>query len=619
VGRNLVQVKLIMNSTVRLTLLCAATLFLLGLPATSSTKQNPKDSEIVQVEAYASHESIHPEGSFRIAIVADIKPGFHINSHNPTDQFLVPTVVRFDEEEGITLSPVSYPVPELKSFSFSTSKASVYDGKISIFSQGRLSNDIPPGDVKVSGILAYQACNDQTCFMPRSVDFEIRLKVVNTDDPIKLINKYIFEQKASTPTLLSPSKGEGLSRDELHAKQVIEKGLIYAVIAFFLFGLALNLTPCVYPVIPITVSFFGAQSERKKMRTFVLALYYVAGIAIVFSILGSISALAGRQWGFLFQSPWFVIFVTIIILSMAASMFGAFEITVPSSLMTYAGKSRQGAIGSFVMGLTVGVIIAPCAAGIIIGLVGIVAKLGMVVKGTLLFFVMGLGLGVPYIFLAVSSGLLSRLPKSGVWMVWIRKLFGVLLIGVALYFLVPQAKQASDQQGFYLGVLGIFGGLLLGFLEHGEGYSRAFKIIRAIFGCLLILAGVFLVDRALQRKSGAINWINYDNQSIKQLRSENKPVLIDFYADWCAACKELDHKTFSDKRIVEKSKGFTMVRVDATSPDSKRTHLIRKFKISGLPTVVFMSAKGEELNSLKITGFLKPAEMIRRMEDALGP
>ena len=596
-----------MNSTVRLTLLCAATLFLLGLPATSSTKQNPKDSEIVQVEVHSSHESIHPEGSFRIAIIADIKPGFHINSHNPTDQFLVPTVVRFDEKEGITFSPVSYPVPELKSFSFSTSKASVYEGKISIFSQGGLSNDIPPGDVKVSGILAYQACNDQTCFMPMSVGFEIPLKVVNTDEPIKLINKHVFGQKAS------------LTPDELHAKQVIEKGLIYAVIAFFLFGLALNLTPCVYPVIPITVSFFGAQSERKKMRTFVLALYYVAGIAIVFSILGLISALAGRQWGFLFQSPWFVIFVTIIILSMAASMFGAFEITVPSSLMTYAGKSRQGAVGSFVMGLTVGVIIAPCAAGIIIGLVGIVAKLGMVAKGTLLFFVMGLGLGVPYIFLAVSSGLLSRLPKSGVWMVWIRKLFGVLLIGVALYFLVPQAKQASDQQGFYLGVLGIFGGLLLGFLEHGEGYSRAFKIVRAIFGCLLILAGVFLVDRALHRESGAINWINYDNQSIEQLRSENKPVLIDFYADWCAACKELDHKTFSDKRIVEKSKGFTMVRVDATSPDSNRTHLIRKFKISGLPAVVFMSAKGEELNSLKITGFLKPAEMIRRMEDALGP
>ncbi|MBE9582389.1 MAG: thioredoxin family protein [Proteobacteria bacterium] len=596
-----------MNSTVRLTLLCAATLFLLGLPATSSTKQNRKDSEIVQVEVYSSHESIHPEGSFGIAIIADIKPGFHINSHNPTDKFLVPTVVRFDEEEGITLSPVSYPVPEFKSFSFSTSKASVYEGKIPIFSHGRLSNDIPPGDVKVSGILDYQACNDQTCFMPMSVGFEIPLKVVNTDKPIKLINKHIFEQKAS------------LTPDELHAKQVIEKGLIYAVIAFFLFGLALNLTPCVYPVIPITVSFFGAQSERKKVRTFVLALYYVAGIAIVFSILGLISALAGRQWGFLFQSPWFVICVTIIVLSMAASMFGAFEITVPSSLMTYAGKSRQGAIGSFVMGLTVGVIIAPCAAGIIIGLVGIVAKLGMVAKGTLLFFVMGLGLGVPYIFLAMSSGLLSRLPKSGVWMVWIRKLFGVLLIGVALYFLVPQAKQASDQQGFYLGVLGIFGGLLLGFLEHGEGYSRAFKIVRAIFGCLLILAGVFLVDRALQRDSGAINWINYDNQSIEQLRSENKPVLIDFYADWCAACKELDRKTFSDKRIVEKSKEFTMVRVDATSPDSKRTHLIRKFKISGLPTVVFMSAKGEELNSLKITGFLKPAEMIRRMEDAMGP
>ncbi len=594
-----------MQLNIRPTWLFAPILLLLCLLAAPSVGQSPKESDIIQLKTYLSHESIHPKDPFDIAIVADIRQGFHINSHSPTDQFLVPTDVRFSEKKGISFSPVSYPVPELKSFSFSKTKMSVYEGEILIFAQGQLSKDIPTGNVQVSGMLAYQACDDRRCFMPESVKFEIPLKIVEKSEPIRLTNKTIFEQHVS------------LTPDELHAKQVIEKGLIYAVLAFFLFGLALNLTPCVYPVIPMTVSFFGFQGEQTKGRTFILASYYVVAIAMVFSVLGLISALAGKQWGFLFQSPWFVIFISVVVLSMAASMFGAFEINVPASLMTYAAKSRQGTIGSFVMGLTVGAIIAPCAAGIIIGLVGMVAKLGIVAKGTLLFFVMGLGLGLPYLFLATFSGLMTRLPKSGSWMVWVRKLFGVILVGVALYFLVPQGKQLHDQQNFYLGVLGIFGGLLLGFLERGEDYSRVFKIIRAVFGCLLIIAGASLVGRALHAKSAAINWIDYDNQPIEELLQKKKPIMIHFYADWCAACKELDHKTFSDKKVVEKSKGFSMVRADFTSLDSKRTTLMKRYTVSGLPTVIFISADGKELNSLRVSGFLGPADMLKKMGEAI--
>jgi thiol:disulfide interchange protein DsbD len=571
----------------------------------SSSGQAPKDSNVVQVEAYASHERIHPAESFQIAIVANIKQGFHINSHKPLDEFLMPTVLRLKETRGIAFGSARYPVPKDELFSFSTRHLSVYDGKISIFAEGKLSEDISLGDIKVSGVLAYQACDDHRCFMPESIRFEVPLKVVEASAPIKPVNKHIFTKTAS------------LTSDELRAKEVIERGLVYALLAFFLFGLALNLTPCVYPVIPMTVSFFMRQGERKKWDMFALASSYVVGIAIIFSLLGLISGLAGKQWGFLFQNTWFVIVIAMIILSMAASMFGAFEITVPSFLMRHLGQSRQGVIGSFLMGSTVGVVIAPCAAGIIIGLVGVVAKMGVVAKGTLLFFVMGLGLGLPYLLLAMSSGLLNRLPKSGMWMVWIRKIFGVLLVGVAIYFLVPQGKQMGDQQGFYLGVLGIFGGLLLGFLERGEGYTRSFKVIRGILGVLLILSGALLVNAALRHEPSAIDWVYYRGQSIKQLQEKNRPLLIDFYADWCAACKELDRKTFRDKKVAEKSTEFVMLRADCTSPDNKCSALAEKFRVSGLPTVVFINSKGEEIHGLRAVGFLGPAEMLRKMEEAL--
>ncbi|MCK4388950.1 MAG: thioredoxin family protein [Desulfobacterales bacterium] len=606
-----------METVDRFNLLCGLVLLSLLLFVRLSSGQSPQDTNVVQAKAYLSHEAIHPRGTFQVAIVANIRQGFHVSSHKPRDEFMMPTVVKFDEAKGTIFGPVSYPAPVFKSFSFSPHKTSVYEGRIVMLTQGKLEENIASGATKISGCLAHQACNKQTCLMPASARFEISLKVVNADEPIKRINEHIFQQKASTPTLPSPFKGEGLGEGELKAKQVIERGLPYAVIAFFLFGLALNLTPCVYPVIPMTVSFFVAQSGRKRLAIFTLASYYVVGIAIVFSILGLISGLAGRQWGFLFQNPWFVIFITIVVLLMAASMFGAFEITVPSSLMTRLGKSRQGAIGSFIMGLTVGVVIAPCAAGIVIGLVGVIARLGIIAKGALLFFVMGLGLGFPYLFLAMFSGALGRLPKSGMWMVWIRKLFGLLLIGVAIYFLLPQAKQVSDQQGFYLGVLGIFGGLLLGFLEQGDGYPRSFKIIRGVFGVLLILSGGLLVNAAIQPEPTPIDWVNYRNESIEQLQKRNKPVILDFYADWCAGCRELDRKTFRDKRVVEKSGEFVMVKVDCTLSDNKCTALTEKFKVSALPTVVFTSSKGEEIRGLRAIGFLGPVEMLDNMEEAL--
>jgi len=590
------------RSPARALILLAATLLLLCPSSSLPFGQSSKNLDVVQVDAYASHEQIHPGEAFQIAIVATIDSGFHINSNSPIDPYLIPTAVKFDENDEVAFSPASYPLPEHRSFSFSTHKAAVYAGKVSIFSGGRLSEDVSLGNIRLSGGLTYQACDDQRCFMPKTLNFEIPLKVVERDLPVRRINEAVFQEKAS------------FTSDEQRAKGVIEKGLGYAVIAFFLFGLALNLTPCVYPVIPITVSFFANQSREKGSRLFALALCYVVGIALVFSVLGLVSALAGKQWGFLFQNPWFVILVTVIILSMAASMFGAFEFTLPSSLMTSLGQSRQGMLGAFIMGLTVGVVIAPCAAGIIIGLVGLVAKLGIVAKGTLLFFVMGLGLGLPYLLLAMSSGVLNRLPKSGMWMVWMRKLFGILLIGVALYLLVPQGSLVHDQQGFYLGVLGIFGGLLLGFLEHEEGYGRRFKIIRGVLGCLLIFVGVFLANRAIQSEPGVIDWIHYDHQAIDQFQRDKKPVLLDFYAHWCAACKRLDKETFSDKRVAEKSKDFTMVRVDCTSPDNKTGLLIERFAISGLPTIVFLTTKGEEVPGERIVGFLGPQEMLNKMK-----
>lgn len=576
------------------------------------------DMDILNVHPFSSVEKVPAGGSFKIALQVDINSQYHINSDKPLDESAVPTVVKFDPVDGISFGKLLYPKGELKKFSFSEDELLIFEGTITIFADVTLRDDFPPGPLTLSGVFSYQACTEQNCFMPQQDKFQLTVQVVDASQAAVPINQEIFKAIPAEKKATASTEAEQVfTSDEAKAKEIIEKGLFYAIAAFFVFGLALNLTPCVYPVIPITVSYFGGQSDKARGHAFLSAFFYVIGIALIFALLGLISGLAGKQWGFLFQNPWFVIIVTVIILAMAASMFGAFEIQIPAAFMTKFGQAREGMIGSLIMGLTVGVVIAPCAAGIIIGLVGLVAKLGIVVKGTMLFFVMGLGLGLPYLILATFSGLLNKLPQSGMWMIWIKKFFGVLLVGVALYFFLPQAKHIADMQGFFFGLLAIFGGLLLGFLDHAPGYTKAFKIGRGIFGTLLMLLGILWVNSAIHYEAPEIDWHKYSGESVKELVADEKPVFIDFYADWCAPCKELEKKTFPDPKIVAIAKNFTMVKVDCTAPNAKIRAFMDKFHVTGMPTLVFIDAKGNEIKTLREIGFMEPAELLKRMQATL--
>ena len=583
------------------------------------------DIKIVTVTGKVSHDKIKAGTTIEVIVTGEIEPEYHINSNKPSEEYLIPTVVKFEPFANGEFGEIIYPQAKMAKFSFSDQPIAVYEEKVVVRTRLTLDKNISPGKKTIKGTFSFQGCNDVNCFAPQTLNFKIPFEVVAATDTAAFLPGKTEVDEHTGETLVSaeivkqekPDTDVQFTSDELRAKEILEKGLPYAIALFFFFGLALNLTPCVYPVIPLTVGYFGGQSSRSKGSALVMALFYVFGIALIFAGLGLISGLAGKQWGFLFQNPWFVIVVTTIILAMAASMFGAFEITVPAWLTSSLGKSHEGNVGALVMGLTVGVVIAPCAAGIIIGLVGLVAKLGIVVKGTLLFFIMGLGLGLPYLVLATFSGLLNKLPQSGMWMVWVRKLFGVLLIGVALYFFLPQAKHVYDQQGFFFGLLAIFGGLLLGFLDHAPGYTKGFKIGKGIFGILVILLGILLVHNAINAKPPAIDWIHYEEGSVAELKTEGKPVFLDFYADWCAPCKEMDRKTFKDKQVIEKAKQFIMIKIDCTAPNETVKKFMRQWNVTGMPTFVFIDKDGNEVKQLREIGFVPPEKFLKKMDRLL--
>jgi len=570
------------------------------------------------LKAESSANPISAGSAFKIALIVDIQPGYHINSNQPLEEAYKATKASFSYIEGVSFGKVYYPEGEIKKFEFAISDLSIYEDQIIIFSELELSNRLNPGPVTLEGFLEYQACDDKICFLPTQEKFEIAIEIISENEISSSVNQEYFRNFSAIKDALEDQKSEMiLTRQERQAKEVLEKGFLYAVAAFFIFGLALNLTPCVYPVIPITVSYFGGQSNQDKGSTIPRALLYIIGIAIIFAVLGLFSGLAGKQWGFLFQDPWFVIIVTVIILAMAASMFGAFEIRVPSALLNKFGQAKEGAIGALLMGLTVGVVIAPCAAGVIIGLVGLVAKLGLVVEGGVLFFIMGLGLGLPYLILGSFSGLLDKMPKSGMWMVWIKKIFGILLVGVALYFFLPQAKHIPDMQGYFFGLLIIFGGVLLGFLDQPEGYTKGFKRIRWVFGATVVLFGIYVTNNSIQEKSQDIDWVYYSNEDISDLLAEGKPLFFDFYADWCAPCLEMDKKTFTDEDVIEMTPKFKMIKVDCTAPNSDIRNFMKKLQITGMPTLIFMDKGGNEFNNLREVGFIKPEIFYSYMDQVL--
>ena len=551
---------------------------------------------------------------FKMAVT--IEKDWHINANKPMEDFLIPTELTFEPVEGVEFGDATYPEPKKVEFAFSEAPVLVYEGTFLIEVKITVLKNAVPGNRILKGILSYQGCNDQTCLPPRKLEFVVPFQITEeTTD--------VAPSEEITRDAADDDKATGFTADEQRAKEIIDKGLIYAILFFFLAGLALNLTPCVYPVIPITVSFFGSQSKQEKGSTFLIALFYVLGIALIFAVLGLVSALAGKQWGFLFQDPWFVVIIALILLAMAASMFGAFEIRLPSKFMSTFGQSRQGVMGALIMGLTVGVVIAPCAAGLIIGLVGLVAKLGIVVKGTLLFFIMGLGLGVPYLFLASFSGLLGKMPKSGMWMVWVRKLFGVLLIGVAFYFLIPQSSRIPDQQSFFFGLISLFGGLLLGFLDDTHGYSKGFKIGKSVFGIFLIILGIFWMNTAIAsidaqgksvQKAEPIEWVHFQEQKLEDFTAQKKPVFIDFYADWCAPCKKMNRTTFVNNRVIAKANDFIMIKVDCTKPSAAVKSLMNQFSVVGMPTLVFIDTTGVEVSDLRAVQYVGPIEFLEKMQ-----
>jgi thioredoxin:protein disulfide reductase len=406
-----------------------------------------------------------------------------------------------------------------------------------------------------------------------------------------------------------------LSSGAAHAESFAEaagRGTGSAFLFALTAGLLTALTPCVYPMIPITISVFGGKGVSRG-RAFSLATLYVAGIAVMFGALGTVFALVGKAFGTFLANPWVIVPLALLFVAMAASMFGAFELALPMGLQQRLARvGGRGFTGAFLMGLVGGLIAAPCTGPPLAGILAYVATTRDGVQGFLLLASYAAGIGVPFWLIA---GFSMQLPKSGRWMETVKSVFGIALLVAALYYLknvVPALGQLTGrtQKVLLMALVAVAGGLAIGAI-HLNFYGRWSHRLRKGVGVALAVLGLFVVTNYVLTPKIELAWLKSEPAALAAARAQGKPLVIDFMAEWCLPCKELEVQVFSHPDVASQfQEQFTLLKIDLTREDEDETliQLREKYGVQTLPAVRVVTPEGKVasgINSLVgVTEFL---------------
>lgn len=547
---------------------------------------------ILTISHVQSFEKIHAGNQLKFALKITLKKDWHINSNTPNEDLLIPTKITLGTKGQFFIETTVYPAPKEYNFIFSDKPVSVYGGTFYIAGIIKSAQDLKEGVYDLPLHFSYQACHDASCMAPKTAIETLKVEVVDRQTHINEINAEFF----SSFDLAYLSKP--LSNESDISRQLESAGLIVSLIIIFFSGLALNLTPCVYPLIPITISYFGGQSENQTSKLFVLGLLYVAGMSVTYSIIGVATALSGSVLGVLLQKPIVIILISSIFIVLSLGMFGIYNFQLPGSWVEKAGGARSGAFGALFMGLTMGIVAAPCIGPFVLGLITYVAAKGDPVYGFFMFFFLSLGLGTPYLFLALFSGKIKQLPKAGFWMEAVKHIFGLILMGMAIYFILPLLPEPI--KGYALPVFGMGAGLYLLFFDKTANDILGFKIFKIGFSMLVLAISLYIIVPSDQ---AGPEWQVFSEIEYEQAIENGQKMIIFFHADWCIPCRELEKITFAKQRLINQLKNFNVFQVDMTHTMNKRVERIRRrFEIVGMPTIIIINSNGHQVK--RISGFV---------------
>ena len=528
----------------------------------------------------------------------------------------------YQEKISVKLNQAETPSFDVPTFSISPEDYNdPYFGLMKIFKkpvQAIFKASQPPFKAEDVIEIAYQGCTEGFCYPPEVKEIKVAdLPIVQVTDTEKTSEK-------STALSAQPKAEQDRLAESLFNSK-------YAVFGFFLLGLGLAFTPCVLPMLPLLSAIVIGQNQRPNMwRAFALSFVYVQGMALTYTLLGLIVAAIGLPFQVALQHPYVMIGLSIIFVLLALSMFGVFTLQLPSSLQTklslLSQQQKAGAFGGvFLMGMIAGLVASPCTSAPLSGALLYVAQSGDLFTGAITLYLLALGMGVPLILITLFGN--KILPKSGMWMETVKKLFGFVMLALPVFLI---SRILPDEWTPRLwAMLGTAFFIWFAFQMPKNGTGWLFRILFLVAAMISVKPLQAWVWGESSAQSAVENKL-VSHVEFKQVKSEaelqqalaenNKSlVMLDLYADWCVACKEFEKETFSDPRVQKTFGDMLLLQVDMTKNSEENRALMTKYKVLGLPTILFFNQDGKEIEGSRVNGFMPPVEFLQWIEKISKP
>ncbi len=527
---------------------------------------------------------------------------------------------------GITVKPAVMPAAHEKFDPATEETKTVYEGKGLVSIPLAVAATAPEkGSLAIT--VEFQGCEATRCFMPDTLRLTLPFTVKGGSAAAEATGPVTAE---ATPAPAEPAtaqaqpaaSAEQAGTTAANAAETPKKedyGSLLAFLALFFAGVITSFTPCVYPVIPVTIAIFGAKKAKSKFQGFLLSLCYVQGICLIYAILGVAAASSGAVFGQYMSNPWVIGSIAGFFVLLGFYMAGVFQFNLPSSWQTKASQmGGKGFVGAFVMGMVSGVVAAPCTGPALAGVLAWVATTGQAIMGFFLLYVYAMGIGVLFLALGTFSTLIGKLPKSGDWMEVVKGIFAVTMFAVALFYLkdlLPflQAPALSKLTLFCTGIAFLISGFVSKGLKVDLHQSKFGGKIRKILTIAILTVGAHLLVVGFTRFDGKLPWRHDLAPALAEGAASGKPVVVDFSASWCAACKELEKYTFSDPAVADEMKRFILVKVDMTEKTPENEALKAKYGIVGLPQVVFYDGQGALMAKPRVGEYISAGEFLEAL------
>ena len=483
---------------------------------------------------------------------------------------------------------------------------------------------INAGEITVS--LAYQGCADAgLCYPPQIRNFTVSLPKATSVNSNKL-----------KPIIPISEQGR--------LAELISKSNIFIIIAtFFIAGLLLSLTPCALPMLPILSGIIAGGNKNNVSKSFNLAISYVLGMSIVYTLLGIAAAAIGIQLQAFFNAPWIIILFSGFFIFLAFGMFGYFDLQVPEALQNkmtiLSGKQARGTyIGAFIMGALSSLIVTACVAPPLVAAFMVIGQTGNVMRGGIAIFSLSLGMGVPLLLLGASAG--KILPKTGEWMTSIKKAFGFMMLALSIWMIsrIIPGNIALALWGILFLSIGIYLIRFLGLstpMSINKKTNASIGIVASMYGAAMLIGAFLGNSNPIQPLAGIVNQtskkidsqklifkriksIDDLNNAVVEASKNNKNIMLDFYADWCISCKEMELYTFTNRSVQEVLANTLLLQADVTLNDEQDKKLMKTLGVYGPPTIIFYGSDGFKKDGYEVVGYMRVQQFISHVKRVLG-